>query len=308
MKPLRGADLAKAVIYPIIWGSNNSLTAIPAKEASPVVAALLRFILSMIVDFRSVYAFFKQLRSSNTSAAIWQICCLAGPVQYFLLYESLRLAESVAVITIVLQSYIPLQVLAGTLLLNDRASGRLYIGLSICIAGMLIVILLNPGHDRALASTSVSRQSVAVALALLSTVGAASQQVLPRYFKEHRHVDVDPTAISTGIVVMTAVLFAALLAVRSIVDSSFYLTTEIARLSSYGWSVLVFSATLSNIFALRAAVYIGKKYEPSQYVYFGFLSPVAAIVVATAFLGDDLGYWLLGVPLVLLGIHVCRSS
>jgi O-acetylserine/cysteine efflux transporter len=253
-------DVAFLIAIALIWGINAVLTKIALGVIPPLFLSVVRFSITLIV----LLPFIKPL------GTLWKpmlaVAALTGPLHFGLQFVGIDMAHDLSPMIIAMQMWIPASVALAAIFLGERAPLAPLIGMMISLIGVVIVVF----------EPSVFVQMPAFGLVALASVGYAGASIVMR-----KYGGLDPIQAQAWLAVVT---------IPTLALASY--TTETGQMASLGqatplvWFAIVFAAILSGIVANVGMWKMVQRYEVSRTTPFSLLTPLIAIILGIAFLGD----------------------
>jgi drug/metabolite transporter (DMT)-like permease len=274
----------------LLWAANAVAARMAVGQISPMMLVSLRWI---IISMVLAIAMPSRIRANFPElwARRWLILALAtfGLTGFnVLLYNAAHWTSAIDMM--ILQSVIPVLVLAGAVAAGERA-GAVQIG-GIALTCIGVAIVATRGHPSEILSLSVNKGDLLIVLACF--FGAWYTLTLRQRPK------------------VSAVVFFAALAVAAFLISLPLLAWEVVRGDAYvptafGWGVMLFTAVgpapCAQVFYLRAVELIGA----ARAGPFNNLVPIFGALLGVGLIGETLAFYhAVGLMLVLGGIGLCQ--
>jgi drug/metabolite transporter (DMT)-like permease len=275
----------------IIWGSNYSVIKFVLQEVPPRTFNALRLVIASVVFLIVIYGTSRREHVARLTARHWAVVLMLGIVGQFG-YQMLFIAglerTSVMNASIIIACTPAAVSLASAALGHERLPLAHWLGTALSFAGVTLIV-------RAGAATGVS--STAGDLMMVACVGCwtvytvAGRPLLANY---------SPLVI-TG---LSMAIGTALFVPFSITD---FARTAWADVPLVVWVCVVFSSLLALNFAYTAWYTGVRQLGSSRTSVYSNVVPVAALLVAMAWLGERLvGVRLIGAVLVAAGVLLTR--
>jgi drug/metabolite transporter (DMT)-like permease len=276
----------------LLWAGNSIAARVAVGEISPMMLVSLRWLTIFLVLAIAI--------PSNIRANVWVlwerrwlILALAtfGLTGFNVLLYSAAYWTT-AIDMMLLQSLIPVLVLAGSVANGGRARPMQLAGIALTCIGVLMVA--TSGNPLEILSLSINKGDL---LVLLACVFAAWYTLALR-----RRPDVP------------AIIFFAALAAASLIASLPMLAWEVTRGDAFlptalGWGVMLFSAVGpalgAQVFYLRAVELIG----PARVGPYNNLVPIFGALLGVGLIGETFAFYhAAGLVLALSGIGLCERQ
>jgi O-acetylserine/cysteine efflux transporter len=272
-------DVAFLILIAAIWGCNAVLTKVALHIVPPLFLSVLRFSITLIVLLPFIKPIGKMWKPMLAVAA------LTGPLHFGLQFVGLDMAHDLSPMIIAMQLWIPATVALAAIFLGEQAPISRIIGMAVSFIGVAVLVF----------EPSVWVQMPAFGLVALASVGYAAASIVMR-----KYGGLDPVQAQAWLAIVT---------VPSLALASF--ATETGQIESIGratpmvWFAIIFAAIISGLVANVGMWRMVQRYEVSRTTPFSLLTPLIAIVLSVAFMGDPVTSQLfLGGALALGGVAV----
>ena len=275
--PLPARDIAALALIATIWGLNTVLTKVVVDEVPPLATLVARFAITLAV-------LLPVMRPIGPNwKAMLLVCLLTGPLHFGLQFPGLALAHDLAPMVIAMQLWIPCSVLFAMLFLGERPGRKRLAGLAISFTG-IVVLAVEP---------TVLDQIGAFALVAAASAAYAGASVLMR-----KVGGLDPLQAQAWL----ALVCLPVLGAGSVVTEQ----GQWAALMAAGpllWAYIAIGALASGVLANAWMWTILQRAEVGRTTPFLLVSPLVALVLGVAFLGDPVTWQgALGVAIAMAGI------
>jgi O-acetylserine/cysteine efflux transporter len=275
--PLR--DTLFLIAIAAIWGVNAVLTKVALGVVPPLFLSVVRFAITLLVLLPFIKPIGKMWKPMLAVAA------LTGPLHFGLQFVGLNMAHDLSPMIIAMQLWIPATVGLAAIFLNEKTHLVRIIGMVVSFVGVAVLVF----------EPSVWVQMPAFGIVALASVGYAGASIVMR-----KYGGLDPVQAQAWLAIVT---------VPTLALASF--TTETGQIASLGkatpivWFAIIFAAIVSGLVANVGMWTMVQRYEVSRTTPFSLLTPLIAIVLSVAFLGDPVTSQLfLGGALALGGVAV----
>lgn len=266
-----------AIFINLVWGSMFIVATIALREFPPILFTGIRFTLLTLI----LVAFIPVPR--HLLLPLFRVGLVLGVGMYLTLYLSLSLAENTAAIAIVGKLEVPFSILLGVLILGERIGIRRTAGITIAMAGALMI-----GFDPA----ALDDLPALWWMAISSAFGALSM-IMVRQLRE-----VHPFTITAW---MSLIGAPTMLLLSAIMESDHLSYIQNASLT--GWTMLAYTIVMGSIISHTTMYYLLQRNDVSKVSPFFLLSPVFAVIGGVWLLDDVLTPALIaGGVLVLFGV------
>lgn len=273
-------DFALLVLICLVWGFNNVISKIVVAEwgVPPLFYAAVRFLIVMAAVSPWLFP---------APRPVWRIVLVAllmGGGNFALLFMGLRTASPSAA-AIVLQLGVPMTTALSILMLGERVRWRRGVGITLTLAGALIV-MWNP--DGLLLSGGLL---LVAAAAFSGSLGAVMMKQME------------------GIKPLRFQAWVGFCSVWPLAAASFFFEKgQWAAAQSTGlgfWAAVVFSALVVSVLAHTGYYALIQRYEANLISPLTLITPLATIGMGVAITGDHFGPRMaVGAAVALLGVLI----
>ena len=277
---LHGRDLVLALLVCLFWATNFLTSAHALREVPPFLFTAMRMGL-----LAAILLPFLRLPPRSQRARLFAVAMLNGVLHFGTSFLALKLAGNLSSPAIVTQVYVPMAVLLAWWVLGERFGWRTGVGVALSFAGVLVL-----GFD-----PMVLQQPASLLVMMGSSLMVAIGTVLMRGLKGVRMVD------QQG---WTAVLsLLPLLAISAMFEPGSFIALREA--SWIGWGSAAYAAVFSSLLGHGIFYWLVQRHPVATVTPYLLLTPVLAIILGIAFLGDRPGpaLWI-GGAMVLGGVLV----
>jgi O-acetylserine/cysteine efflux transporter len=276
---LPARDIALLVLVATIWGVNGFLTKVALNEMPPLFLSVLRFSIALIV----LIPFVKPI------GPVWKpmlvVAFLTGPIHFGIQFVGIDMAHDLSPMIIAMQLWIPATVALAALVLKERTSWPRLVGMAISFIGV-VVLVFEP---------SVWVQMPAFGLVATASVAYAGAAIMMR-----KYGGLDPVQAQVWLAIVTI----PTLSLASFATETDQITSLISA-TPIVWIAIFFAAIMSGLVANVGMWRMVQRHEVSRTTPFTLLTPVIAIGLGIAFLGDPVTAQLIfGGVLALVGVAV----
>ncbi len=268
-------DVAFLILIAVIWGCNAVLTKIALEVVPPLFLSVVRFAITLGL----LVPFIKPLGTMWKPMLV--VALLTGPLHFGMQFVGLNMAHDLAPMIIAMQLWIPATVVLAAIFLNERAPLARVLGMLVSLVGIGILVF----------EPSVWVQMPAFGLVALASVGYAGASIVMR-----KYGGLDPVQAQAWLAIVT---------IPTLALASF--ATETGQIASLGkatpiiWFAILFAAIVSGLVANVGMWRMVQRYEVSRTTPFSLLTPLVAIVLGVAVLGDPVTSQLVAGGLLALG-------
>lgn len=260
------------------WGGNFLMSALALGELPALLYTALRLALVGLL----LLPWLRWPRGTS----VWRlvaVCLCNGALHFGLSFWALRLAGNLSSPAIVMQTYVPLTVLLGILLLGERVGWRTTLGMLVSFSGVLVL-----GFD-----PLVLEAPQALILMLISAGFLALGTVLMRGL--------------SGLHPLSLQAFSAWIGLPILVTAGLLIEGDwlplVRNASWQAWSGVVYSALAASVLGHSLFFWLVQRHPVSQITPYLLLAPLIAIGLGVGLWGDVLGPRLiLGGCMVLGGV------
>jgi O-acetylserine/cysteine efflux transporter len=273
--PMPARDVAFLILIAVIWGCNAVLTKIALEVVPPLFLSVVRFAITLAL----LVPFIKPLGTMWKPMLV--VALLTGPLHFGMQFVGLNMAHDLAPMIIAMQLWIPATVVLAAIFLNERAPLARVLGMLVSLVGIGILVF----------EPSVWVQMPAFGLVALASVGYAGASIVMR-----KYGGLDPVQAQAWLAIVT---------IPTLALASF--ATETGQIASLGkatpiiWFAILFAAIVSGLVANVGMWRMVQRYEVSRTTPFSLLTPLVAIVLGVAVLGDPVTSQLVAGGLLALG-------
>ena len=262
------------------WGGNFLFSALALQELPALLFTALRLSLVAIL-------LLPWLRLPRRGQ-VWRlvaVCLCNGALHFGLAFWALRLAGNLSSPAIVMQTYVPLTVLLGIVLLGEKVGWRTTVGMLVSFTGVLLL-----GFD-----PLVLQAPTSVLLMLVSATSLALGTVLMRGLSGLHPLSLQAFSAWIGL--------PFLLLAGYLVEGDWWPLTQAA--SWHAWSGVLYSALIASVLGHSLFFWLVQRHPVSKIAPYLLITPLIAVILGVAFWGDVLGPRLmLGGSMVLGGVLV----
>jgi len=269
--------LSIAVLINLIWGSMYIAAKMGLEEFPPIFFTAIRFSLLLFC----LSGFLKVPK--NLRLPLLKIGFLMGVGVYSSLYISVSLATNTSSLAIFSKLEVPVAIILGVILLNEKVGIKRITGIAIAMLGAALI-----GFDPA-----AFDNLPALLWMIISACFGAYLMIKIRELG-----DVHPLTITAWVSLVGAPF---LLLISLIFESDHLVVIE--NSTTLGWSMLIYTGVMSSVVAHSGLFYLLQRYPVSQIAPFSLLSPLFAVIGGVILLGDELTPALIiGGCLILFGV------
>lgn len=248
-----------ALGVPFIWGIQAVMLKFGIGEFPPIFMVSLRFFIMFIL----LAPFLGRLKGKFSKAL--PIGLFQGLAHFALLYIGFKYV-SVTSGMIVYQTNAVFTLMLGALVLNERLTKQGYIGIGICLIGVMLIIGM-PQED-----TNVYGLFIIAASALMFAVGNIFVRKLGPF---------DPVGLNAGV---SLIAFPSLLAVSFLTEQGQIESLQNASLEA--WGALIYTAIFGGVMAFILWYKLLSKFSVDKISPYSLLMPFFAMLGSIAILGE----------------------
>jgi O-acetylserine/cysteine efflux transporter len=272
-------DFLMLVAICLVWAVNSVLSkvVIATWEVPPLFYAAVRFAIVVLVTLPWL------LPMPRPAWRIVTVCSLLGGGSFALMFIALQTVTASAA-AIVVQAGVPITTLLSVLMLGERIHWRRALGISLALAGVLLVVW-QPGF--------------AISAGLLLVLGCATAGSLGAVLAKQMD-EIAPLRFQAWLGVTGFALLTPLTAMFE--HHQWHFAVEA------GWpflAVLLFSSLIVSVVAHTLYYVLIVRYEANLLAPLTLITPLATIGLGVAFLGDKLDTrMMIGAAIALAGVLI----
>jgi O-acetylserine/cysteine efflux transporter len=277
---IRPGDLLLLVGITFIWGLNLITSKVGVGEIPPILFTFLRFAIVAVVLVPWL-----RIQPGQMSALV-VASLLIGAISFALNFAALRRATSVSSIAIAGQLSVPFATLLSVALLDETVRWRRWTGIILSFVGIAVM-----GFDPAIGDRWESLALV-IGSAFISALGLIAVKKLRGF-------------TPLGLLAWTAWIGMPVLLLTSLRVEEPDFVQLMHEITWQGWAALAFSAIGASLIAHTGYFHLVQKYPVTSVAPLTTLSPVFAVILGVALLGDPLSRQILiGGFCTLLGVFI----
>ncbi|MDO8372699.1 MAG: EamA family transporter [Polaromonas sp.] len=280
MRPgvLTGRDLAAALVVVVVWGVNFVVMKFALRDFTPFQLGAARYVfavLPLVLFVRPPHIPWKWL-------AFYGL--FQGVGQFGILFVALKVGMTAALASVLLQTQVFFTALFGFVLLHERASRPLQVGMVLAALGLACFVLnyLAPAAGGAVAATTLA--------GFVLTLGAAAMWAMSNIVA--RHVQQGGVAYSPMAFVVWSSIFAILpFTLLSLVfdpEATRWQWTQ-ARASS--WLAVAYLGWVATILGYSLWTGLLKRHPANRVAPFSLGVPVVGLTTGMLVLGEAITSW-----------------
>ncbi len=280
MRPgvLTGRDLAAALVVVVVWGVNFVVMKFALRDFTPFQLGAARYVfavLPLLLFVRPPHIPWKWL-------AFYGL--FQGVGQFGILFVALKVGMTAALASVLLQTQVFFTALFGFVLLHERASRPLQVGMVLAALGLACFVLnyLAPADGGAVAATTLA--------GFVLTLGAAAMWAMSNIVA--RHVQQGGVAYSPMAFVVWSSIFAILpFTLLSLVfdpEATRWQWTQ-ARASS--WLAVAYLGWVATILGYSLWTGLLKRHPANRVAPFSLGVPVVGLTTGMLVLGEAITPW-----------------
>lgn len=280
MRPgvLTGRDLAAALVVVVVWGVNFVVMKFALRDFTPFQLGAARYVfavLPLVLFVRPPHIPWKWL-------AFYGL--FQGVGQFGILFLALKVGMTAALASVLLQTQVFFTALFGFVLLHERASRPLQVGMVLAALGLACFVLnyLAPAAGGAVAATTLA--------GFVLTLGAAAMWAMSNIVA--RHVQQGGVAYSPMAFVVWSSIFAILpFTLLSLVfdpEATRWQWTQ-ARASS--WLAVAYLGWVATILGYSLWTGLLKRHPANRVAPFSLGVPVVGLTTGMLVLGEAITPW-----------------
>jgi drug/metabolite transporter (DMT)-like permease len=284
------ADVAMLVLV-LIWGANHSVVKSALSEMGPLVFSALRYAGASVLLMFLVWIMERDLSVPRRDWGLLLLLSFLGNVMYQVLYVFGLSRTSASNASMMLSTSPIFVALIGTLTRSEKIYPRNWIGILLSFLGIFVLIA------RSGVSITIEAEWLAGNLMMLgSTVSWAAYTVLSKRLTEK-----DSVLKATAWMTVIATPQLGLVALPS------FLSQDWQVVSRGSWLGLLFSAALAIAGGYVIWNISVQRLGSARTSAYSYLTPLVAVVVAWAFLGERMQpLQALGALAILVGVALAR--
>ena len=279
----------------VVWGCTGRVTAVGGLHASPLTLTALRAVPAALVLLAALPLLRSRLPRGQTE---WLWAGVTGllMVTVFLGGFTEAIVRAGPGNAIVLASTAPFFVaILGRIFYGERLSARTGVGLVAGFAGVVMIVSSQLGTESA-----ASNLVLGCALALLAALGWSAGTLIVKEMLERR-----PDTDLVGFTASQYVVGGAVLALIALAADG---TGNTDWSSGDLWSAVAYVSLFSSVLATMAYFGALKRVSATRAAAWGFVSPVAAVVLEVILGHTPLPVTLAGMVLTIAGVAVVTTA
>lgn len=279
-------SLVAMVILCAIWGLQQVSIKSIALDISPVLQGAIRSVIATIAVYVLIY---KKNIPLYLSRSVFKYGALAGllfGLEFLFVNEGLRYTSASHISVFIYTSPIFSALIIGYFLPEERLSIRQWIGILICLTGVLVAFFMGGFH-----TTTTSLKGDIFGLLAGLSLGATTAVI---------------RCTKLAYAPATHILYFQVLGASIMLGFYAILSNQLTfKFSLFSMSNIIFQGLVVSFASFLMWFYIIKKYYVSQVGNIGFLTPVFGVSFSILLLGEQLSHsFIMGSFLVLIGVFI----
>jgi O-acetylserine/cysteine efflux transporter len=246
----------------VIWGVNNAAAKVATETMPPLLVGALRFVIAGVCLAPWLRPPFPEPKS------LIPLVLFGGPLHFALVYTALALAHDLSPVAVALQLWIPFTAIAAWLVLGERPTPAVTVGLVVAFGGVAFMTA-DPG---------VLRDWPAILVAGFASAAWAMATVLARRTQAVRPIKMQA---------LIAVVAAPTLGLGSALFEKDPLGA-IARATPLVWGTILWAALVSTVVATGLLFWLVQRREAARVTPYLLTTPVVSILIGVLLMGDVL--------------------
>ena len=277
---LSGRDLAAVLAVVVIWGLNFVVMKTGLRDFSPFQLGAARYVLAVLPAVLVV----------RPPRIHWKWVVLYGLFQgvgqFGLLFLALKVGMTAALASVLLQTQVFFTALFGFVLLHERASKPLQVGMGLAAAGLACFAMNYVAPGTPAGSTTTSTTVWGLALTLCASAMWASSNIVARQVQQ-RHKDYSPVAFVVWSSSVAIVPFAALSFAFD--DPAIRWQWLDARIGS--WLAVAYLGWVATVLGYSLWTGLLKRHPANRVAPFSLGVPVVGLAAGVGLLGEVITPW-----------------
>ncbi|MDO7426476.1 DMT family transporter [Acinetobacter baumannii] len=274
------------IILCAIWGLQQVSIKFIAYDISPVLQGAIRSVIATIAVYIVIYIKNTPLYLSRSVFKYGALAGLLFGLEFLFVNEGLRYTSAAHISVFIYTSPIFTILIIGYFLPDERLSIRQWVGIVICLIGVLVAFFMGGFHN----TTTSLKGDI---LGLLAGLSLGATTAVIRCTKL-------AYAPATHILYFQVLGASIMLGIYAVLSNQL-----IFKFSLFAISNILFQGLIVSFASFLVWFYIIKKYYVSQVGNIGFLTPVFGVLFSILLLEEQLSHiFIIGSFLVLIGILI----
>ena len=274
---LTGRDLVAALVVVVVWGVNFVVMKFALRDFSPFQLGAARYVFAVL----PLIVFIKPPHIARQWVVLYGL--FQGVGQFGILFFALQVGMTAALASVLLQTQVFFTALFGFVLLHERASRPLQVGLVLAALGLVCFALnyVNPGLEITSATTLAG-----FALTLCSAAMWAMSNIVARRVQQ-LHSDYSPVAF---------VVWSSSVAILPFVGLSLAFDAPDIRwqwLQARGssWLAVAYLGWVATVLGYTLWTGLLKRHPANKVAPFSLGVPIVGLSTGMLVLGDSITSW-----------------
>ena len=277
---LSGRDLAAVLAVVLIWGMNFVVMKAGLRDFSPFQLGAARYVLAVLPAVLIV----RPPRIHWKWVVLYGL--LQGVGQFGLLFLALKVGMTAALASVLLQTQVFFTALFGFVLLHERASKPLQVGMGLAALGLACFAMNYLAPGSAAGTTTTSTTVWGLGLTLCASAMWASSNIVARQVQQ-RFSDYSPVAFVVWSSTVAIVPFIALSLVFD--DPAIHWHWLDARLGS--WLAVAYLGWVATVLAYSLWTGLLKRHSANRVAPFSLGVPIVGLAAGVGLLGEVITPW-----------------
>lgn len=275
---LSGRELAAVLAVVLIWGMNFVVMKAGLRDFTPFQLGAARYVLAVLPAVLLV----RPPRIHWKWVVLYGLC--QGVGQFGLLFLALKVGMTAALASVLLQTQVFFTALFGFILLHERASKPLQLGMGLAAVGLgcFAMNYLAPTTPGNVAATTV----LGLGLTLCAAAMWASSNIVARQVQQ-RHQDYSPLAFVVWSSAVAVLPFMAL----SLVFDDPALRWQWLNARASSWLAVAYLGWVATVLGYSLWTSLLKRHPANRVAPFSLGVPVVGLAAGVGLLGETITPW-----------------
>ena len=274
---LTGRDLVAALVVVVVWGVNFVVMKFALRDFSPFQLGAARYVFAVL----PLIVFIKPPHIARQWVVLYGL--FQGVGQFGILFFALQVGMTAALASVLLQTQVFFTALFGFVLLHERASRPLQVGLVLAALGLVCFALnyVNPGLEITSATTLAG-----FALTLCSAAMWAMSNIVARRVQQ-LHSDYSPVAFVVWSSSVAIVPFVGL----SLAFDAPDIRWQWLQARGSSWLAVAYLGWVATVLGYTLWTGLLKRHPANKVAPFSLGVPIVGLSTGMLVLGDSITSW-----------------
>ncbi len=273
-----GKDLSAALAVVVIWGLNFVAMKLALRHFTPFQLGAWRYVFAVL----PLVLLVKPPRVHWKWVVLYGLC--QGVGQFGFLFVALKVGMTAALASVLMQGQVFFTALFGYLLLGERLSGALKIGLTLAALGLLCFAMnyLQPAGAAVVATTALG-----FVLNVIAASMWAASNIVARKTQQSARGEFD----ALGFVVWSSLVPIIPFTVLTLAADDPAVRWQWTQATWGSWAAVAYLGWIATITAYALWTWLLKRHPASRVAPFGLGVPVVGIAAGMVTLGESVTGW-----------------